>query len=56
MGLSHGVLHHTPNPEKAINEVWRGLKAERQSYYHALPQNSFNYYVRIMPYMRVGFC
>src|SRR5438067_2027742 len=25
---SHGVLHHTPNTQKAIDEVWRVLKPD----------------------------
>lgn len=50
---SHGVLHHTPNPQKAINEVWRVLKPNGRAIIMLYHKNSFNYYVRIMLYMRV---
>ena len=50
---SHGVLHHTPNPQKAINEVWRVLKPNGRGIIMLYHKNSFNYYVRIMLYMRV---
>ena len=49
---SFGVLHHTPVPEKAIAEVYRVLKpggTARIMLYH---RHSFNYYVRILGYMR----
>ena len=49
---SFGVLHHTPTPEKAVAEVHRVLKpggTARIMLYH---QHSFNYYVRILLYMR----
>jgi len=49
---SHGVLHHTPNPKKAIDEVWRVLKPNGRAIVMLYHRNSFNYYVRIMLYMR----
>jgi ubiquinone/menaquinone biosynthesis C-methylase UbiE len=49
---SHGVLHHTPNPQNAINEVWRVLKPNGRAIIMLYHKNSFNYYVRIMLYMR----
>jgi ubiquinone/menaquinone biosynthesis C-methylase UbiE len=49
---SHGVLHHTPNPQKAINEVWRVLKPNGRAIVMLYHKRSFNYYVRIMLYMR----
>jgi ubiquinone/menaquinone biosynthesis C-methylase UbiE len=49
---SHGVLHHTPNPEKAINEVWRILKPNGRAIIMLYHKHSFNYYARIMLYMR----
>jgi ubiquinone/menaquinone biosynthesis C-methylase UbiE len=49
---SHGVLHHTPNPQKAINEVWRVLKPHGRAIIMLYHKHSFNYYVRIMLYMR----
>jgi ubiquinone/menaquinone biosynthesis C-methylase UbiE len=49
---SHGVLHHTPNPQNAINEVWRVLKPNGKAIIMLYHKRSFNYYVRIMLYMR----
>ena len=49
---SHGVLHHTPNPQSAINEVYRVLKPGGQAIVMLYHKHSFNYYVRIMAYMR----
>ena len=49
---SFGVLHHTPMPEQAVAEVYRVLKpggTARIMLYH---RHSFNYYVRILGYMR----
>lgn len=49
---SFGVLHHTPAPERAFNEVYRVLKpggVARIMLYH---KHSFNYYARILAYMR----
>lgn len=49
---SHGVLHHSPNPSKAFDEVYRVLKPSGQAIIMLYHKNSFNYYVRIMGYMR----
>jgi ubiquinone/menaquinone biosynthesis C-methylase UbiE len=49
---SHGVLHHTPNPQQAIDEVWRVLKPNGRAITMLYHKNSFNYFVRIMVYMR----
>jgi SAM-dependent methyltransferase len=49
---SFGVLHHTPHPAQAIREVHRVLKpggVARVMLYH---RHSFNYYVRILGFMR----
>jgi SAM-dependent methyltransferase len=49
---SFGVLHHTPVPQRAVAEVHRVLRpggVARVMLYH---RNSFNYYVRILGYMR----
>jgi ubiquinone/menaquinone biosynthesis C-methylase UbiE len=49
---SHGVLHHTPNTQKAIDEVWRVLKPNGRAIIMLYHKQSFNYYIRIMLYMR----
>ncbi|HXT42187.1 MAG TPA: class I SAM-dependent methyltransferase [Candidatus Angelobacter sp.] len=50
---SHGVLHHTPNPQAAINEVHRVLKPDGHAIIMLYHRHSFNYYVRIMSFMRL---
>jgi ubiquinone/menaquinone biosynthesis C-methylase UbiE len=50
---SHGVLHHTPNTQKAIDEVWRVLKPGGRAIIMLYHKHSFNYFVRIMIYMRL---
>lgn len=50
---SYGVLHHTERPEKAFQEVYRVLKPGGRAYLMLYHKNSFNYYVRIMLYMRL---
>lgn len=49
---SHGVLHHTPNPQRAVDEVWRVLKPNGRAIIMLYHKHSFNYCVRIMLYMR----
>jgi ubiquinone/menaquinone biosynthesis C-methylase UbiE len=51
--FSHGVLHHTPNTQAAINEVYRVLKPGGRAIIMLYHKHSFNYYVRIMTYMRL---
>lgn len=50
---SYGVLHHTARPEKAFQEVHRVLKPGGRAYLMLYHKNSFNYYVRMMIYMRL---
>lgn len=50
---SHGVLHHTPNTQRAIDEVWRVLKPDGRAIIMLYHKRSFNYVVRIMTYMRL---
>jgi ubiquinone/menaquinone biosynthesis C-methylase UbiE len=49
---SHGVLHHTPNPENAFSEVFRVLKPGGRAILMLYHKDSFNYYIRILGYMR----
>jgi ubiquinone/menaquinone biosynthesis C-methylase UbiE len=50
---SHGVLHHTPDIQRAIDEVWRVLKPGGRAIIMLYHKTSFNYYFRIMTYMRL---
>jgi 2-polyprenyl-3-methyl-5-hydroxy-6-metoxy-1,4-benzoquinol methylase len=50
---SFGVLHHTPNPQQAIDEVYRVLIPEGKAIIMLYNKHSFNYYLRIMIYMRL---
>jgi len=49
---SHGVLHHTPNTAVALSEVWRVLKPGGRAIVMLYHKHSFNYWVRIMTFMR----
>lgn len=49
---SYGVLHHTPNPTNAFSEVHRVLKPGGKAVLMLYHKHSFNYYVRILTYMR----
>jgi ubiquinone/menaquinone biosynthesis C-methylase UbiE len=50
---SHGVLHHTPHPATAFAEVHRVLKGGGKAVVMLYHKRSFNYYIRIMGYMRI---
>jgi len=50
---SHGVLHHTPNTQRALNEVYRVLKPGGRAIVMLYHKRSFNYFIRIMGYMRL---
>jgi len=49
---SHGALHHTPNPGRAFSEIYRVLRPGGKAVLMVYHKRSFNYYVRIMGYMR----
>ena len=51
--FSHGVLHHTPNVQAALDEVHRVLRTNGRAIVMLYHKRSFNYFLRIMTYMRV---
>lgn len=51
---SHGVLHHTPDTERAINEAHRVLKPGGTAMVMLYHKNSYNYRVNIMTVRRLG--
>jgi ubiquinone/menaquinone biosynthesis C-methylase UbiE len=51
---SHGVLHHTPDTQRAINEVHRVLKPGGTAMVMLYHKNSYNYRVNIMTLRRMG--
>ena len=53
MVYSHGVLHHTPHPQAAIDEVYRVLRPGGRATVMLYHKHSFNYRARIMTYMRL---
>jgi SAM-dependent methyltransferase len=52
--FSHGVLHHTPNPQAALSEVARVLKPGGQIVLMLYHRHSFNYFVRILGAQRAA--
>jgi len=50
---SHGVLHHTPNTQRAMDEVHRVLKPGGRAIIMLYHKHSFNYFIRIMTFMRL---
>jgi ubiquinone/menaquinone biosynthesis C-methylase UbiE len=50
---SYGVLHHTAHPLNAFSEVRRVLKTGGRAVLMLYHKHSFNYYVRILTYMRL---
>lgn len=51
---SHGVLHHTPDTQRAINEVHRVLKPGAEARIMLYHKHSYNYYINIMLLRRLG--
>jgi ubiquinone/menaquinone biosynthesis C-methylase UbiE len=51
---SHGVLHHTPDTQKAIDEVYRVLRPGGTAMVMLYHKHSYNYYVNIMTLRRLG--
>ncbi|HVF80716.1 MAG TPA: class I SAM-dependent methyltransferase, partial [Flavisolibacter sp.] len=51
---SHGVIHHSPNIEKIVDEIHRVLKPGGQAVIMLYHKSSFNYHVSISIFRRVG--
>lgn len=51
---SHGVLHHTPDTQRAIDEVHRVLKPDGTAMIMLYHKNSYNYWINIMTMRRIG--
>ena len=51
---SHGVLHHTPDTRRGIDEVYRVLKPGGTAMVMLYHKNSYNYRVNIMTLGRLG--
>lgn len=51
---SHGVLHHTPETEKAIKEIYRVLRPEGRAVVMLYHRGSYNYRVNISVLRRAG--
>ncbi len=54
MVYSHGVLHHTPDTRRAIDEVHRVLKPGGTAMVMLYHKSSYNYHVNIMTLRRFG--
>jgi len=51
---SHGVLHHTPDTQRAVNEVRRVLRPGGTAMVMLYHKNSYNYWINIMTLRRIG--
>ena len=47
---SHGVIHHTPNTEKALTEIYRVLKPRGKALIMVYHKNSFAFYGKVVAY------
>ena len=54
LAYSHGVLHHTPDTARAIDEMHRVLRPGGVAMVMLYHKNSYNYYVNIMALRRIG--
>ena len=51
---SHGVLHHTPDTGRAVNEIWRVLRPGGRAVVMLYHRDSYNYRVNISLLRRAG--
>src|SRR5215203_6034511 len=51
---SHGVIHHSPNIEKIVAEIYRVLKPGGKAIIMLYHKNSYNYYISISLLRRAG--
>ncbi|HEX2450380.1 MAG TPA: class I SAM-dependent methyltransferase [Gemmatimonadales bacterium] len=51
---SHGVLHHTPGIDRAVDEIWRILRPDGRLHLMLYHKHSFNYLVSIQVLRRLG--
>jgi SAM-dependent methyltransferase len=51
---SHGVIHHTPNTEGVVSEIYRVLRPGGKALVMVYHKSSYNYRVNIMLLRRVG--
>jgi ubiquinone/menaquinone biosynthesis C-methylase UbiE len=51
---SHGVIHHSQNIDTIVNEIYRVLKPNGKMVIMLYHKNSFNYYISIAFFRRVG--
>ena len=51
---SHGVLHHTPDTQRAVDEIWRVLRPGGRAVVMLYHRDSYNYRVNISVFRRVG--
>lgn len=54
MAYSHGVLHHTPDTRRSIDELHRVLRPGGTAMVMLYHKSSYNYYVNIMTLRRLG--
>lgn len=51
---SHGVIHHSPDIGKIVEEIYRVLKPGGKAVIMLYHKNSFNYYISILFLRRIG--
>jgi len=51
---SHGVIHHSPNIERIVAEIYRVLKPDGQAVIMLYHKNSYNYHISISVLRRMG--